>query len=201
MRKFLLGAVALLFIASPAFAAPEIGKAAPDFTATDIDGKAFKLADQKGKIIVLEWTNHECPYVMKHYSSGNMQKTQKEAVDKGVTWVSIVSSAPNRQGHTTPEEAKKIVTDAGASPSFKILDESGEIGHAYEAKTTPHMFVIDKEGNLAYMGAIDNNPSPRPETAETATNYVLAAVNALNEGKPVETTTSQPYGCNVKYGD
>ena len=130
-----------------------------------------------------------------------MQKTQKEATAKGVEWITINSSAPGRQGHVSAEDAKKIMSDAGGTPSAEILDESGTIGKAYDAKTTPHMFVIDKEGTLAYAGAIDDNPSPKPEDAATAKNYVLAALNDIEAGKPVETPTSQPYGCAVKYGD
>ncbi len=195
-----LAAVALL-CAAPAYAAPEIGKPAPDFAAKDIDGKDFKLSDHKGKIVVLEWSNHECPYVVKHYGSGNMQKIQKNALDQGAEWVTIVSSAPGRQGNVSAEEAKKIATEAGASYTAKIMDESGAIGKAYDAKTTPHMFVIDKEGTLAYAGAIDDDPSPRPESVQTAKNYVLAALNDLAAGTPVQTPSSQSYGCAVKYAD
>jgi peroxiredoxin len=202
MRKFLIAFTTItLFAIAPAFAAPEIGKLAPDFTAKDIDGKDFKLSDHKGKIVVLEWSNHECPYVVKHYSSGNMQKTQKAALDQGAEWVTIVSSAPGRQGNVSAEEAKKIATDAGASYTAKIMDENGAIGKAYDAKTTPHMFVIDKEGTLAYAGAIDDDPSPRPESVQTAKNYVLAALSDLAAGTPVQTPTSQSYGCAVKYAD
>lgn len=202
MKPFLtaLAAVAI-FAAAPAFAAPEIGKPAPDFTAKDIDGKDFKLSDHKGKTIVLEWSNHECPYVVKHYGSGNMQKTQKTALEQGAEWVTIVSSAPGRQGNVSAEESKKIATDAGASFTAKIMDESGAIGKAYDAKTTPHMFVIDKEGTLAYAGAIDDDPSPRPESVQTAKNYVLAALSDLAAGTPVQTPSSQSYGCAVKYAD
>lgn len=203
MKKFLatIMAVGALAIAAPAIAAPAVGSPAPDFSATDVNGKAIKLADLKGKIVVLEWTNNECPYVKKHYGSGNMQKTQKEATAKGVEWITINSSAPGRQGHVSAEDAKKIMSDAGGTPSAEILDESGTIGKAYDAKTTPHMFVIDKEGTLAYAGAIDDNPSPKPEDAATAKNYVLAALSDIESGNSVETPTSQPYGCAVKYGD
>lgn len=203
MKKLLatIMAGALIASAMPAFAAPAVGEAAPDFTATDINGKTVKLSDLKGKNVVLEWTNSECPYVVKHYSSGNMQKTQKEAIGKGVEWISINSSAPGRQGNVTPEQEKEILTKNEAAPSTVILDQDGKIGKAYDAQTTPHMFVIDKEGKLAYAGAIDDNPSPKAEDAATAKNYVLAALNDIEAGKPVETPTSQPYGCAVKYGD
>lgn len=203
MTRFLatIAATAVLAFAAPAIAAPSVGSPAPDFSATDVNGKAVKLSDLKGKIVVLEWTNNECPYVKKHYGSGNMQKTQKEATAKGVEWITVNSSAPGRQGHVSAEEAKKIMTDAGGAPSAEILDEDGKIGKAYDAKTTPHMFVIDKEGTLAYAGAIDDNPSPKPEDAAAAKNYVLAALGDIEAGKPVETPTSQPYGCAVKYAD
>lgn len=197
--NLMIAAAAMLFVATPASAAPEIGAPAPDFTATDIDGNEFKLSEQKSKTVVLEWTNHLCPFVVKHYETGNMQKTQKAATDDGVVWVTIVSSAEGRQGYVTPEEAKKIVTDAEASPTAKILDASGEIGKMYDAQTTPHMFVINDEGTLVYAGAIDDNSSPRHETVEGAKNYVLAALDDLKAGNAVETPTSQPYGCGVKY--
>jgi len=192
---------ALLFATAPAIAAPVIGETAPDFSATDIAGKPFKLSEHKGKVVVLEWTNNECPYVKKHYDSGNMQKVQKTATDAGVEWIVINSSAPGRQGNVTPEEAKKIADEAKSVYTAKILDESGTIGKSYDAKTTPHMFVIDKEGKLVYAGAIDSDPSPRPESVATATNYVLAALDDLGAGKPVAIPTSQAYGCAVKYAE
>ncbi len=201
MKKLLATALAVLGLALPIAAnAVEVGKPAPEITATDIHGQPFKLSDHKGKMVVLEWTNHLCPYVIKHYDSGNMQKTQTEAKALGdVEWISIVSSAPGKQGHVSADEAKKIVEASGATITTKILDETGEIGKAYGAQTTPHMFVIDASGNVAYAGAIDSDSSPRPESIEGATNYVLAALTSLKTGKPVETTTSQPYGCAVKY--
>ena len=194
-----LMAFALILPFTGAKAAPEIGAPAPEFEATDIDGNPFKLSDHKGKIVVLEWTNHECPFVRKHYDAGNMQEVQKAVKEQGVEWVTIVSSAEGRQGHVSDEEAKKIVEDEGAVITTKIMDASGEIGKKYDAKTTPHMFVIDKEGTLVYAGGIDNNPSPNPATIEGAENYVLAAVNDLVSGNEVRTKQSQPYGCSVKY--
>ncbi|GJL85544.1 MAG: thioredoxin family protein [Micavibrio sp.] len=197
---FMLAAMVLLImLALPVYAAPQIGQPAPDFTATDIDGNEFTLSEFKGKKVILEWTNHQCPFVVKHYGSGNMQATQKTATDKGVIWVSIVSSAEGNQGHVTPDEARTIMTEADAHPSAKILDPSGTIGHLYEASTTPHMFVIDEEGILAYAGAIDSKSSPNPATIEGATNYVLAALDDLEADRPVATAQTQPYGCGVKY--
>ncbi len=185
--------------AFPVKASVEIGGPAPEFSATDIHGNPFDLADQKGKTVVLEWTNHQCPFVMKHYSTNNMQNTQKAATDNGVVWVSIVSSAEGNQGYVTPEEAMKIEEEAGAHATTRILDPSGTIGKMYEAKTTPHMFVISPEGNVVYDGAIDDNPSPSPEAVEGSKNLVLAALSDLSEGRPVEVSRTAPYGCSVKY--
>lgn len=184
---------------STAQANAEVGAPAPDFSAVDTNGNAFKLSDHKGEIVVLEWTNHECPFVWKHYSEGNMQATQKKAEELGIKWVSIVSSAPDRQGHISAEEANKIVADEGAVVTAKILDESGEIGKLYGAVTTPHMYVINAEGSLVYAGAIDDNPSPNPKTIEGANNYVIAAMEAVKAGEAVEIAQTKPYGCGVKY--
>ncbi|MGN7437126.1 MAG: thioredoxin family protein [Alcanivorax sp.] len=206
VKKLTYGLLALAFVplalgwaSVPVKAAVEIGKPAPNFTATDIDGNEFSLEDQKGKIVVLEWTNNGCPFVRKHYDTKNMQNTQKTATDNGVVWVSIVSSAPGKQGYMTPEEAQKLVKDEGAHATTRILDTTGEIGKMYAAKTTPHMFVISAQGNVEYAGAIDDNPSPNPKAVEGAENLVLAALDALSTGKSVEVPLTQPYGCSVKY--
>lgn len=194
-----LAAFALIIATLPAKAAVEIGQPAPDFEAVDIQGNPFKLSEHKGKTVVLEWSNHECPFVKKHYESGNMQKTQQAAKAEGVEWVTIVSSAPGLQGHVDAAQAAAIVEDSGASPDAKILDESGNIGKLYDAKTTPDMFVIDENGILVYAGAIDSNSSPNPATIEGAENYVLSAIGDLKAGQPVKTPQTQPYGCAVKY--
>jgi peroxiredoxin len=201
IKTFFLAALAAfaLTAAMPAHAAPEIGKPAPEFTGTDSNGKEHKLSDYKGKIVVLEWTNPECPYVVKHYDSKNMQKLQEEATAKDVVWLSVNSSADGKQGNQTPEAANAYIKEKGAKATARILDPKGEIGKAYDAKTTPHMFVIDKEGMLVYAGAIDDNDSFKPEDAAKAKNYVTAALNALEAGKPVETSQTKPYGCGVKY--
>lgn len=202
MRHFMITLMSIGFLALPlaaADAAPEIGKPAPEIDATDINGETFKLSDHKGKIVVLEWTNHECPFVVKHYESGNMQKVQKTAKERGVEWVSIVSSADGRQGHVSAEKAASIVEKEGASITTKILDPSGLIGKAYDAKTTPHMYIVDTEGTLVYAGAIDSNSSPNPATIDGAQNYVLAALDDLKSGNAVRTAQTQPYGCSVKY--
>ena len=203
MRQFVLTSLAAAALIAPALtanaAAPEVGKMAPNFEATDIKGNAFKLSDHKGSIVVLEWTNHECPFVVKHYSTNNMQKTQKDTTAKGVKWISINSSAKGRQGSHMAKDAQEIIDKQGAAPTVKILDPEGTIGKLYDAKTTPHMFVIDTEGTLAYAGAIDSNSSPNPQTVEDADNYILAAVDELVAGKEVTTSQTQPYGCSVKY--
>lgn len=200
MKKLLLLAtLALIPFSVTAHAAPEIGKPAPEFMANDTNGNHVMLSALKGKTVVLEWTNHECPFVKKHYNGGNMQALQKEATADGVVWVSIVSSAKGKEGNTTAEEANKIMVEQKAVPTHKILDESGAIGTLYGAKTTPHMFVIDKNGILAYAGAIDDKSSADPEDIKTAKNYVRAALADLKAGKPVETPATNPYGCGVKY--
>lgn len=203
IKKLILACVTTLalFAAIPSASANgvEIGKPAPDFTGTDTQGKSHKLSDFKGKTVVLEWTNPGCPFVLKHYDSSNMQKLQKEYTDKGVIWLSIVSSAQGEQGNQTPEESNAYMTKEGSTPTARLLDPSGEIGQLYEAKTTPHMFVINPEGILAYKGAIDDNDSTNPEDAAGAKNYVRAAVDSILAGKPVETTQTKPYGCSVKY--
>lgn len=191
--------LALGLVSFNAQASVEIGEAAPTFTATDIYGNEFNLEDQKGKIVVLEWTNHLCPFVKKHYETNNMQNTQKTATDNGVIWVSIVSSAPGKQGNVSAEEAQEIVKSTSAHSTTRILDPSGDIGRLYEAKTTPHMFVISTEGNLAYAGAIDNNRSPNPDAVNGAKNLVLAALEDLSLGRVVEVPQTAPYGCSVKY--
>ena len=153
--------VAALAWQAPARAAPQIGKPAPDFSATGIDGKPVKLSELRGKTVVLEWTNNECPYVGKHYNSGNMQRLQRDATADGVVWISIVSSARGAEGHLTPAQAAELTKSRNAAPSEIVLDESGTIGRAYEARTTPHMFVINADGKLVYMGGIDDKPSTR----------------------------------------
>jgi len=195
----LIAALGLITFAPNAHAAPEIGQMAPDFTATDTNGVEHTLSALKGKNVVLEWSNHECPFVKKHYDSGNMQKIQKEATDNGAIWITIVSSAEGKQGAVNAEEANKIMSEAGTHSTARILDPSGEIGKLYDAKTTPHMFVIDKEGKIAYMGAIDSDSSFKPEAIAGSTNYVMEALNALNAGENIKVASTQPYGCGVKY--
>ncbi|MGB5638451.1 MAG: redoxin domain-containing protein [Sedimenticolaceae bacterium] len=191
---------ALLFaMATTAGAAPKIGEPAPGFTGMDTSGKSHALSDFRGKPVVLEWTNHDCPYVRKHYSSGNMQQQQQAATGQGAVWLSIISSAPDKQGHVTPAQADALTAERNAAPSAVILDEKGEIGRLYEAKTTPHMYIIDADGKLAYMGGIDSIPSTNPADIAKATQYVPAALAQVMQGKPVTPSVTRPYGCSVKY--
>jgi Peroxiredoxin len=191
--------LALLFTSRIAFALPAVGQPAPMFTGTDSNGRTVSLSDFRGKTVVLEWTNHECPFVGRHYGSGNMQALQKQATADGVVWLSIVSSAPGEQGSVTPAEANALTQSRNAAPTAVILDPSGTIGHAYDAKTTPHMFVIDPDGLLVYMGAIDDQPRNAGADPGRARNYVRDALAALKAGQPVTDAVTQPYGCSVKY--
>lgn len=193
-------AAALMLLAFPAYAADAvIGEAAPVFTLTDIEGNSHNLDDYLGKIVVLEWTNHECPFVRKHYDTGNMQKLQQQATADGVVWLTVNSSSAGKQGHVTPEEAKALIEKEGAHQTAYLYDTDGVTGMAYGAKTTPHMYVINAEGTLAYMGAIDDDPSPRQSAVETANNYVTAALEAVKNGAMPETAQTNPYGCSIKY--
>lgn len=194
-----LGALGLaVTLAAPAMATPIIGQPAPLFIGLDSNGKAVSLDDFANQTVVLEWTNHQCPYVRKHYDSGNMQALQSEATADGVVWLSIISSAPGNEGYVDGAKANELTESRSAKPTAVVLDPTGTIGHAYEAKTTPHMFVIDK-GKLAYMGGIDDIRSTRKEDIPKATNYVRAALAEIKAGKPVSTPESTPYGCSVKY--
>jgi peroxiredoxin len=199
MNRILTAAAASLAALSLAVAAPIVGKSAPQFTATDSNGKSHSLADFKGKTVVLEWTNDGCPYVKKHYGSGNMQKLQQEVAAAGGVWLSIISSAPGKQGYVKGPEANQLTTSRAAKPSAVLLDPAGAIGRAYEAQTTPHMFVIDPAGTVRYMGAIDDQPTTEASTVATARNYVREAFNAVKSGGKVAETATDPYGCSVKY--
>ncbi len=198
-RMIMMCAVMIMAAPVAGHAAPVIGEPAPEFTLTDTDGQTHSLSDFAGKTVVLEWTNHECPYVIKHYDTGNMQALQKEATANDTVWLTIISSAPGKQGYVSAEEAAMIMTEAGSAETARLFDEDGTVGQLYAAKTTPHMFVINPDGVLAYKGAIDDNSSPRLSSVEGATNYVQLALNAIAAGKMPETTETQPYGCSVKY--
>lgn len=182
-----------------ALAVPAIGQPAPAFSGTDSQGHPVSLADYQGKVVVLEWSNHECPFVGHQYQHGNMQSLQKQAAADGVVWLTIVSSAPGEQGYVTGPEADKLTAARGAAPRAVVLDPSGDIGHAYAAKTTPHMFVVDAAGTLVYMGAIDDQPRITSSDPAEAHNYVREALASVAAGTPVATPVTQAYGCSVKY--
>ena len=201
MKPMLVAFTALAVIAAPASAAPVIGQAAPNFRATDVNGKAVSLSSYRGKTVVLEWHNPGCPFVKKHYGSGNMQKAQAAAAKDGVVWLTINSGAPGKQGHLSGAEARSMLAQAGARPSAYLLDPAGAVGRAYDAKTTPHMYVVNKAGTLVYAGGIDDKPTANPADVNGARNHVLAALSELKAGKAVSVTTSRPYGCAVKYKD
>ncbi len=190
----------LAFFSLAAFAA-KVGESAPDFTATDSNGKVQKLSDYKGKFVVLEWTNQGCPYTRKHYESGNMQKLQKQWTQKGVVWLTVVSSAPGAQGYVTAGQENDYLKKMNAAPTAALLDPKGELGHLYGAKTTPHMFIIDPSGNLIYNGAIDDHPTTDAADIASSTNYVSQALEQASAGKPIANAATRPYGCSVKYGD
>lgn len=179
--------------------APAIGQAAPEFKAVDTYGKAHSLSQYRGKWVVLEWLNHGCPYVRKHYNNNVMQALQKKYADKGVVWLSIVSSAPGKQGHYSNDEANELTKEKGAAPHAVLVDETGTVGGLYRAITTPHMFVINPQGTLVYMGGIDDKPTARAADLKGARPHVDIALQEAMAGKPVSVPTSQPYGCNVKY--
>jgi peroxiredoxin len=188
-----------LTLASAAFAV-EIGKPAPDFTGTDINGKTVKLSDYKGKIVVIESYNSDCPFCNNQYKTGAMQELQQGLAAKGVVWLLVNSVNPNNSSHRTPDQAKQELADKKIIATAWIDDSSGAVGHLYGMKTTPHMFVVDKTGTLVYDGAIDNKPDPMHDP-RTARNYVREAMDALIAGKPVPVAQTKPYGCGVKYAD
>lgn len=194
---FSFAAVAALSVAS--FAYPELGSEAPDFTLTDMNGNEITLSDYRGKKVVLEWTNHECPYVKKHYNSGNMQRTQRAVTEDGGVWLSIISSAPGEQGYVSSEKAQALSTERGVYADTVLMDPEGTVGHLFDARTTPQMVLIDEEGIIHYQGAIDDKPSARPSSLEGAKNYLLAAWSEVKAGDDVSEAMTKPYGCGVKY--
>ena len=191
--------IALLVAAGTALAAPQVGQPAPEFTLTDSNGKAHKLSDFKGKFVVLEWLNHGCPFVIKHYESGNMQKLQKEYTGKDVVWLSIASSAPGKQGHMSPEETNKTKADKGSAATAVLRDEDGTVGKLYDAKVTPELYVVDPEGTLIYMGAIDDMKSTDTADVAGAKNYIKQALDEAMAGKLVSEPSTSAYGCGIKY--
>ncbi|MBY0316416.1 MAG: redoxin domain-containing protein [Bdellovibrionales bacterium] len=204
-----LSVLFVLVAAQLAFADAEVGKAAPDFSLSAQDGKTYKLADFKGKYLVLEWFNKDCPYVKKHYGANNMQTIQKKIVgDKEITfdnkkvsaqWLSVISSAPGKQGHLSQDDAKKEMTTSGMNSTALLLDNDGKMGKAYGAKTTPHVFIVNPNGKVVYAGAIDSDSSSDPATIAKATNYITAAFEDLKAKKNITNASTKPYGCAVKY--
>lgn len=194
-------AVALPASKAPALAEPALGAAAVDFSARDVNGKIVWLHDFKGKIVVLEWNNPGCPFVKKHYNSGNMQKAQAAAASQGVVWLTVNSSAAGQQGHMDGPAAKQFVAGANAKPASYLLDPMGLVGKAYGAKTTPHMYIIDTAGRLVYRGGIDDKPTADQGDIAGARNHVLAAIGEIKAGKAVSVPETRPYGCAVKYAD
>ena len=199
MTLRLLLPVLTLALNLSAFSAVEPGESAPDFTLKDSKGNTQKLSSFAGKFVVLEWLNPECPFVKKHYSTGNMQSLQKEYTAKGVVWLSIISSAPGKQGYCTGPQAEANTKDQKAFPTAVLLDPSGNVGQLYGAKTTPHMFIISPEGKVIYLGAIDSIRSADSSDCAKAVNYVRQTLDAALASKPVPTAETKSYGCSVKY--
>jgi AhpC/TSA family len=191
--------IAVLCAPQSARASAEVGKPAPDFSVAASDGKSYSLSEYRGKYVVLEWLNHGCPYVRKHYDTGNMQSLQKEMAAEGVVWFSIISSAPGHEGHSDADKANADAKANDAHPAAILLDGKGDVGRSYEAKTTPHMFVIGPDGTLLYKGAIDDKPTFAKDTVAGAKNYVRQAISEAMAGKPVSEAITTPYGCSVKY--
>jgi len=204
-RTWLTVALALAALAAasaaPVLADAVVGQAAPPFTLVDSTGQARSLSDFAGKVVVLEWWNYQCPFVGKHYGSGNMQKLQKEWTARGVVWLTVSSSAPGKQGYVDGTKANALMKERAGAPSAVLLDHDGKVGRAYGARTTPHMFVIDAKGRLVYAGGIDDRPSTDLADVPSSKNYVAAALTEVLAGKPVTTPVSTPYGCGVKYAD
>jgi peroxiredoxin len=199
-RSLALAAASALPALAPrwALAAASVGQPAPDFTLNDTAGKPVKLSQFKGKLVVLEWNNPGCPFVRKHYE-GNMQGLQKEFTGKGVVWLAINSTEDASGDHQSPPQLARWMRDKGASPSATLMDEDGQVGALYAARVTPHMYIVNAQGQLAYAGGIDSIPSARVADIEKATNFVRQGLGELLAGKPVSTPTSQPYGCSIKY--
>lgn len=201
MTKTFLSAalVATLAFAGAAMAEVKPGTPAPDFTATDSNGKTVQLSSLKGKTVVMEWTNNGCPYVKKHYGPGNMQALQKKYTADGVVWLTVASSPPGEQGYVTAEQANADTKNRGAAPTAVLLDHKSTISRLYQAKNTPLMVVVDAKGTVAYMGAIDDKPTSNPADIPGAKNYVAQALDEIKAGKPVSVASTRPYGCFVKY--
>lgn len=198
MKNILIPTIAGAFALISAHAA-EIGQAAPDFSVKTVKGETASLADFKDKVVVLEWVNYGCPFVKKHYESGNMPALQEKYTAKGVVWLTVNSSAEGKQGYHAPAEMAQIATKHGNKASHFLMDTDGKMGKAYDAKVTPHMYIIHKDGKLVYNGAIDSNPSTKTEDVATADKWFADALDAVLAGKEVTNAKNKPYGCGVKY--
>jgi peroxiredoxin len=197
---FGVSAAAVALLTAPILmSAPKIGEPAPDFSAMASNGKTYRLSEFRGKFVVLEWHNNGCPYTRKHYESGNMQRLQRDWTEKGVVWFTVISSAPGTQGYVTADQEKAYLSKMGATPTAALLDPSGEVGHLYDAKTTPHMIIINPQGVVIYDGAIDDHPTSDASDIPASKNFVSMALGDAMAGKPVSVATSRPYGCSVKY--
>jgi peroxiredoxin len=203
-RSMLLGSAALAVAPAAlpgiAFAAAEVGTPAPLFTSVDSNGKTQALEQYRGKIVVLETTNHECPYVAKHYRAGNMQAQQKEAAAKGIVWLTVASSAPGEQGHVTPQQANDLTASRSAAPAAVLIDPQSKVARAYAATVTPHMYIVDAKGILVYKGGIDSIPSADIDDIAKARQYVRVALEEMAAGRPITEASTRPYGCTLKYG-
>tara|TARA_B100000242_G_scaffold20409_1_gene12354 strand:- start:472 stop:1071 length:600 start_codon:yes stop_codon:yes gene_type:complete len=194
--------ILIIFFAMNIFSLAKVGETAPNFSLINQDNKKISLEEFRGKKVVLEWTNHECPFVKRHYETGNMQKLQKELVDNDVIWLSIVSSAKGKQGYIDQDQAKELTLTRDASPNHVLLDEDGSVGKKFVAKTTPHMYVIDEDGILKYQGAIDNLGTMGAlfsTDLSQGVNFVREAIQSLNAGLEIESSSTRPYGCSIKY--
>jgi hypothetical protein len=198
-KTFTLAAAFAALFVTGAQASATIGQQAPDFSLTDINGKAHKLSDYRGKTVVLEWVNPECPFVVKHYDSGNIPSLQKSTTSDGVIWLSINSGKAGAQGDFEPAKVASWMEKTGAAPTAYFRDSDGSVGRLYGAKTTPHMYVISQDGTLVYNGAIDSIRSSKQEDISKATNFVTAALTSVKAGQPIAKATTEPYGCSVKY--
>ena len=203
LKSALLVACGCALMGITAQAKIETGSKVSDLAVVDSNGVTHNLSDFEGKTVILEWTNHQCPYVVKHYNpdheGGNMQNLQKAAAEDGIVWLSVISSAPGKQGYVSGEKANSLTAERGAAPAAVVLDASGEAGRMFSAKTTPHMYIIDADQTLVYQGAIDDKRSTRVKDIATSTNYVTAALSAMAAGEPIAETDTTPYGCSVKY--
>lgn len=199
LRRTLIASAAALFASGAAQAATTVGQPAPDFTLKDATGKTVKLSDFKGRHVVLEWTNPGCPFVRKHYDSGNMPATQKDATGKNVVWLTVNSTEKASSDYLEPARLTAWLTERKSQPTAVLMDEEGTVGKSYGARTTPHMYIVNPQGVLVYAGGIDSIPSARPADIEKATNYVKTGLSEALAGKPVSAATTQPYGCSIKY--